>query len=722
MEKEITDDNQKKSMKKFKKLERKMEKINEKKDNKIYLTINKELVQLANFFINSKTINENSNIKNFIKYLNIFNYEKLKEVILSIFSLKTDNDIYIYFINIFGNLNENWKGKLNLEILNIFSLLLFFKGDNFLNNKNNDVKNKAINLFKTVIIFNKSNSIDELKIYINFFDIYSELKEYYSDENNIDSFDDLIKLKIINLFSLQKLYLYEIFSFNQIENIDNNYIEEEKEKENKINKADYKNYLIQYMYNTYIKNDEIFPFFHEYIMKNIKPNSIKSHYIKMILTNNNNNKNLTEQIINSLILDLMEKPEINNYSELLNYYNIIYDYNFESHFINIDKEINDFMNFLINKIHAYGKGIKLIKFLNEKTRLSLDKKLLKEILFNLPIQEKENIKIFLEYFPDYINSFYKYYLKKSNENELINITRIMPNINLPNNIENQLNKKVETIFMNYKIREEEEHFDIISDFALTNENTLTYSINKYLEKSKEKNEEQKLNYEKYLYLINKGVEKGILNKKNFKNYEISNIKIPDDYFGPHEKNCISYTREEINVSFIDSLNKLESEYSKFFINSEYIGIDTEWKQSMNIQNKIEVSIIQMCDFTEKNIMIIDLITLNKINNFYECFEKMFKNKKFIGFSFNKNDLLTLPEQISKILSNCELHDIIDLYQYNFLKKARSLKYTCEEILGKSLCKYEQCSNWENRPLKETQLHYAALDSLVCIKLFKKLYK
>ena len=143
---------------------------------------------------------------------------------------------------------------------------------------------------------------------------------------------------------------------------------------------------------------------------------------------------------------------------------------------------------------------------------------------------------------------------------------------------------------------------------------------------------------------------------------------------------------------------------------------------MNIQNKIEVSIIQMCDFTEKNIMIIDLITLNKINNFYEYFEKMFKNKKFIVFSFNKNDLLTLPEQISKILSNCELHDIIDLYQYNFLKKARSLKYTCEEILGKSLCKYEQCSNWEMRPLKETQLHYAALDSLVCIKLFKKLYK
>ena len=720
MEKEIIDDNQKKSMKKIKKLERKIEKDNEKKENKIYLNLSKELTELANFFISSKTINEYSNIKNYIKYPNIFNYEKLKEKILSIFSLKTDNDIFIYFINIFGNLNENWKGKLNLEILNIFSLLLFFKGDNFLNNNNNDVKNKAISLFKDIIIFNKINSTDEFKIYISFFDIYSELKEYYTNKNNIDNCDDLTKLKIIDIFSLQKLYSYEIFPIDLIENLENIYIEED-EKEKKKN-LDYQNYFIQYMYNIYIKNDEIFPLFHEYIMKNIKSNSIKPHYIKMILTNNNNNKNLTEQILNSLILDLMQKPEINNYYELLNYYNIIYDYNFQSNFINIDKEINEFFNFLITKIHAYGKGMRLIKYLNEKTRLSLDKKLLKELLFNLPIQDKENIKFFLEYFPDYVNSFYQYYLKKSNENELINITRIMPNIILPNKIQNQLNKKVEIIFMNYKIREEEDHFDIISDFALTNENTLTYTINKYLEKSKEKNEEQKLNYEKYLYLINKGIEKGILNKKNFKKYEISNIKFQDDYFGPHDKNCISYTREEINVSFIDSINKLESEYSKYFINSEYIGIDTEWKQVMNIQNKIEVSIIQMCDFTEKNIMIIDLITLNKINNFYEYFEKMFKNKKFIGFSFNKNDLLTLPEQISKILSNCELHDIIDLYQYNFLKKARSLKYTCEEILGKSLCKYEQCSNWEMRPLKETQLHYAALDSLVCIKLFKKLYK
>jgi ribonuclease D len=45
----------------------------------------------------------------------------------------------------------------------------------------------------------------------------------------------------------------------------------------------------------------------------------------------------------------------------------------------------------------------------------------------------------------------------------------------------------------------------------------------------------------------------------------------------------------------------------------------------------------------------------------------------------------------------------------------------EKILGQKICKYEQCSNWENRPLKKSQLHYAALDAIVCVSIFKVLY-
>lgn len=45
--------------------------------------------------------------------------------------------------------------------------------------------------------------------------------------------------------------------------------------------------------------------------------------------------------------------------------------------------------------------------------------------------------------------------------------------------------------------------------------------------------------------------------------------------------------------------------------------------------------------------------------------------------------------------------------------------------GKKLCKAEQMSNWENRPLRYTQEHYAAMDAWIlvemvprCLKFFK----
>lgn len=41
-------------------------------------------------------------------------------------------------------------------------------------------------------------------------------------------------------------------------------------------------------------------------------------------------------------------------------------------------------------------------------------------------------------------------------------------------------------------------------------------------------------------------------------------------------------------------------------------------------------------------------------------------------------------------------------------------------LGKPLSKGEQCSNWGKKPLRKSQLHYAALDALICIMIFKQL--
>ena len=195
--------------------------------------------------------------------------------------------------------------------------------------------------------------------------------------------------------------------------------------------------------------------------------------------------------------------------------------------------------------------------------------------------------------------------------------------------------------------------------------------------------------------------------------------IPEDKYEPHDLTCLSVNIKSQKIVFIDNVESLNENYI-FFKKSKFVGVDSEWRQSFYANNKEKASILQLSNYSGKNIMIIDLIKMEKDKNFFDLFEKYFKDKSFIGYSFNNSDIEQFNERLQKMFKECTIIDLIDIYQHKFWEKAPSLKDLCLKFLGKKLCKYEQCSNWENRPLRKRQLHYAALDALVCVSLYKKM--
>ena len=208
---------------------------------------------------------------------------------------------------------------------------------------------------------------------------------------------------------------------------------------------------------------------------------------------------------------------------------------------------------------------------------------------------------------------------------------------------------------------------------------------------------------------------------NFKLPKVTLSKyIPEDNFGPHNPNCFALDKKKVHVSFIDSISKFTENSIKFFQHSKIIGVDSEWKQQFYARNKEFCSIIQLANYDEKNVMVLDMLKLSKEKEFVELFEKYFRNKIFVGYAFDSSDFEHFSIGIQNTFKKVMLIDLRDLYQYKYLKKAKGLKYMCNEVLGVDLCKYEQCSFWENRPLKQSQIHYAAIDALVCITLYKKI--
>lgn len=173
-----------------------------------------------------------------------------------------------------------------------------------------------------------------------------------------------------------------------------------------------------------------------------------------------------------------------------------------------------------------------------------------------------------------------------------------------------------------------------------------------------------------------------------------------------------------------------------------VGIDSEWKPCFGTK-KPEVALIQIA--TKTNVYILDVYTIgNQLQELWsELSLMLFENKDILKLGFGITQDMTVIRNTLPALSKVKTHGqgyldivtlwkkLVDDYKYKSVSSQsdcdgtsgkHSLSTIAEICLGKKLNKSDQFSNWEQRPLRESQIIYAALDAYCLLEIYETLDK
>ena len=722
--------------------------------------LKEKLRELKNIFDQNrpKKIREEDKIENNIIIENFVDFNKVKQKIIQCFN---SEDIYSSLFNLWKKSIEFSK-KTNMEKIqdNI--------EENNISDEDDDKKKKTrkrsllfifnkllMNLccFTPKIISNQNNDKIKEEICNSICDDLSLIKDIEDGENflyyitEVFGIKEMLKNKFINEHKEKMnefITQYLAFGLNFINLFD---LQEmfPLEKLMKIISDNY--YLISYhlyslLSKTYIKNDESKKYLIvDNILKLLKEEKSIAQYtlvyelINKDFKSDDKKNEIIKNFISVLHINLDKPIRSNMLDNAINYCHLIFENSdlFDKEHIEKTKEyICSYFNNLDEKEWKLNLN-KLNTFKYEDLKDYLDtKNSFLDYYENLPLTKIESFVKILKFMPNKITKLLNEYSKKRLYNDGFRIIKMLKlsEEEIPENYKREKIKQ----FFHYKVKncEEENNPHNLIDYCLISQSTLEAGLEKILDFYYKG---EKYNYF-YLYVINEiyyaAIDSKYLKLSKNKKKEIDNIYYKlnykdnysfKDHFGPVQKDCLQIDQNKTKVFFIDDVEYLEKILNQYFINTKYVGIDSEWQQCMKIIDKTEVSIIQICNYEENCCILLDMLYFSSKDKFYDIFEKYFQGKIFIGFSFDRNDLNVFPIRLKNFFENnnkCTIYDLVPLSQQKFLEKGQPLKNLTEKIFGKSLCKYEQCSNWNARPLSQCQIHYGALDALVCIMIYKKL--
>lgn len=186
-----------------------------------------------------------------------------------------------------------------------------------------------------------------------------------------------------------------------------------------------------------------------------------------------------------------------------------------------------------------------------------------------------------------------------------------------------------------------------------------------------------------------------------------------------------------NICLVDCHTEFNNFLENNLKHAHIVGIDCEWKPSFGSQ-KNELALMQIA--TRDEVFILDVIQLGSGAGAAQLWENLgrycFNNCDILKLGFGlTSDMSMIGQSLPHTNINQKIGflDLLNIWRqmekqniklpFEVQSGGPSLSTLVQQCFGAPLNKADQFSNWEKRPLRDSQLVYAALDAYCLIEIY-----